>query len=289
MLVGARCYAYLCHMMAANDLGFVFSDDFQSIGNPENRYSCIHLLCMEGEASFVFNDVCYHFCPNDLVVLSHPGQVFNLAAHDNLRIKYFAAPGKFLYSLLPSNNYAIGGRISLYQDPVIHLSEANARHFLEDLTLLESRSHETAHPFYRELMESLCLTMIYDIFAFHSLQYGAADTTDRQAFVLKELMKTLESGISKTEREVAYYANRLNVSPKYLSDVIRKNTGNSVTFLINRYTVPILQQYLKNDQYSLTQIADAMNFTSLSYFSRYCTKHLGSSPSEYRKALLPNQ
>ena len=33
--------------------------------------------------------------------------------------------------------------------------------------------------------------------------------------------------------------------------------------------------------------ADRMNFTSLSYFSRYCTKHLGQSPSEYRKSLQP--
>lgn len=38
---------------------------------------------------------------------------------------------------------------------------------------------------------------------------------------------------------------------------------------------------------SLTQIADLMNFTSLSYFSRYCTKHLGQSPSEYRQSLQP--
>jgi len=31
-----------------------------------------------------------------------------------------------------------------------------------------------------------------------------------------------------------------------------------------------------------------MNFGTLSYFSRYCTKHLGMSPSEYRKSLTPS-
>ncbi|MBQ1654949.1 MAG: helix-turn-helix domain-containing protein, partial [Bacteroidales bacterium] len=36
-----------------------------------------------------------------------------------------------------------------------------------------------------------------------------------------------------------------------------------------------------------TQIAERMNFASLSYFSRYCTKHLGQSPSEYRRSLQP--
>ena len=51
--------------------------------------------------------------------------------------------------------------------------------------------------------------------------------------------------------------------------------------------MPILKRYLNNERLSLTQIADRMNFTSLSYFSRYCTKHLGLSPSNYRQSLQP--
>ncbi len=56
---------------------------------------------------------------------------------------------------------------------------------------------------------------------------------------------------------------------------------------IDRATVPILKKYLNDERLSLTQIADLMNFTSLSYFSRYCTKHLGQSPSDYRLSLQP--
>ena len=56
---------------------------------------------------------------------------------------------------------------------------------------------------------------------------------------------------------------------------------------IDRATVPILKKYLNNERLSLTQIAELMNFTSLSYFSRYCTKHLGQSPSDYRLSLQP--
>ena len=59
--------------------------------------------------------------------------------------------------------------------------------------------------------------------------------------------------------------------------------------LISRYTTPTIQEYLQNEAYSLTQIADEMNFTSLSYFSRYCSKHLGISPSEYRRSLQPHR
>ena len=52
-------------------------------------------------------------------------------------------------------------------------------------------------------------------------------------------------------------------------------------------TVPILKKYLDDERLSLTQIAELMNFTSLNYFSRYCIKHLGQSPSEYRQSLKP--
>ena len=55
----------------------------------------------------------------------------------------------------------------------------------------------------------------------------------------------------------------------------------------DRHTVPILKDYLNDERLSLTQIAELMNFTTLSYFSRYCTKHLDQSPSEYRLSLQP--
>ena len=141
--------------------------------------------------------------------------------------------------------------------------------------------------FYRELMGSLCLTMMYDIFEPHA-QRDTTDThSDRTAYIVKQLMALLYTGISRTERDVSYYAERLNVSPKYLSATIKRVTGHSVTFYIDRHTVPILKEYLGDERLSLTQIAVFINVASLSYFSRYCTKHLSLSPSEYRQSLQP--
>ncbi|MBQ5978650.1 MAG: helix-turn-helix domain-containing protein [Bacteroidales bacterium] len=64
-------------------------------------------------------------------------------------------------------------------------------------------------------------------------------------------------------------------------------TGLNVMSYINRHAVPILKKYLDDERLSLTQISEIMNFSSLSYFSRYCTKHLGKSPSEYRLSIQP--
>ena len=272
---------------AAMKVDFLYSTDFLAMNAPELSHTCMHLLCMAGEGSFVFNERCYHIVKNDLVVIPMPARVSNLAAPADMQVEWFAADYKFLQNLLPSNNYSIGGSISLNQDPVIKLTDEQAQHLLSDFHRLRDRMGDRHLLFYRELMGSLCLTMMYDIFEPHA-QRDATDThTDRTAYIVKQLIALLSTGISRTERDVSYYAERLNVSPKYLSATIKRVTGHSVTSYIDRHTVPILKDYLGDERLSLTQIAELMNFASLSYFSRYCSKHLGQSPSEYRQSLQP--
>ncbi len=266
---------------------FQYSTDFYGMNAKELSDTCMHLLCMSGEGSFVFNEKCYHIMKNDLVVIPMPDRVKNLAAHEDMQVEWFAADYKFLQGLLPSNNYSIGGSISLNNDPVISLTDEQAAILLGDFHRLRDRMEGRQLLFYRELMGSLCLTMMYDIFEPHAQRDATAEHSDRTAYIVKQLMQLLSTGISRTERDVSYYAERLNVSPKYLSATIKRVTGHSVSSYINRHTVPILKNYLDDERLSLTQIAELMNFASLSYFSRYCTKHLGQSPSEYRQSLQP--
>ena len=266
---------------------FQYSTDFYGMNASELSHTCMHLLCLAGEGSFVFNEHCYHIEKNDLVVIPAPSRVSNLAAHDDLQVEWLAADYKFLQNLLPSNNYSIGGSISLNHDPVINLTDEQAHHLQEDFHRLRDRMTDSHSQFYRELMGSLCLTMMYDIFDAHARRDATDTHTDRTAYIVKQLMALLATGISRTQRGVNYYAERLNVSPKYLSATIKRLTGHSVTSYIDRHTIPILKDYLNDERLSLTQIADLMNFSTLSYFSRYCTKHLGQSPSEYRQSLQP--
>ncbi len=266
---------------------FQYSNDFYGVNSKELSHTCMHLLCTAGEGSLVFNEHCYHIVKNDLVVIPYPNRVSNLAAHSDMQVEWFAADYKFLQNLLPSNNYSIGGSISLNQDPVIRLTDEQARHLLCDFHRIHERMDESNLQFYYELMGSLCLTMMYDIFEAHAQRDATDIHTDRTAYIVKQLMDLLATGISRTERDVSYYAERLNVSPKYLSSTVKRVTGHNVTSYIDRHTIPILKDYLGDERLSLTQIAYRMNFASLSYFSRYCTKHLGQSPSEYRQSLQP--
>ena len=268
---------------------FKYSTDFYGMNASELSHCCMHLLCTAGEGSFVFNEHCYHIARNDLVVIPTPCKVKNIAAHANMQVEWFAADYKFLQNQLPSNNYSIGGSISLNHNPVIRVNDEQALRLLEDFHRLRDRMDDRHLQFYNEMMGSLCLTMMYDIFEAHARRDATAPHTDRTAYIVKQLMALLATGISRRERDVSYYAGQLNVSAKYLSSTVKRVTGHSITSYIDRHTVPILKDFLDDERLSLTQIADLMNFTSLSYFSRYCTKHLGQSPSEYRQSLQPRR
>ena len=269
-------------------MDFIYSDQIGDITRPELAPFCIHLVCLEGKGGLIYFNRPFPFRRGDLLVLSHPDAVSDLTLSPECKGEFFAADYRFLQNLLPPNNYSIGGSISLHGNPVISLTEEQQRIILDDLRRIRNRMEEPRKRFYREVMGSMCLTMMYDIFEFHSDKIGEGKISERAGFIVGELMRLLSEGTSRTHREVNWYANQLHVSEKYLSATVKRMTGGSVMSYIDRHTIPILKEYLDNTSLSLTQIADIMNFTSLSYFSRYCTKHLGMSPSVYRSALQSN-
>ena len=276
--------AYFCNMMILKDFDLAYSTDIHMIEDERFSHCIFHIICMGGEGSFVYNESCFHINKNDLIVISRPDEVKNIAVTNDFRIECFAANTHFLRNSLPQNNYSIRGSMSLYQDPIIPLSVENTKKIIGDIRRLRDRLGEKDAIFYREIMESLCLTMIYDIFEFHTIYYRNQEHVDHANYVVNEFLRILSTGITRTQRDASYFANQLHVSLKYLSRVVKRATGETITSYIDRATIPILRKYLDDERLSLTQISDIMNFTSLSYFSRYCSKHLGMTPSKYRSS-----
>ena len=99
-------------------MDFFFSENIEDISRPDLENCCLHVLCTTGEGSLVYYDRCFHFQNNDLLVLSHPEAVSNLAVTPGTVGSLFAADYKFLQNQLPANNYSIGGSISLQHAPL---------------------------------------------------------------------------------------------------------------------------------------------------------------------------
>jgi len=85
------------------------------------------------------------------------------------------------------------------------------------------------------------------------------------------------------ERMVGFYADRLCITPKYLSKVIKNVSGMSAPDIINRYVILEAQHLLRHTDLSIKQIADELNFADQSFFYKYFKAHTGMTPNEYRK------
>ena len=90
-------------------------------------------------------------------------------------------------------------------------------------------------------------------------------------------------GHARREREVAFYADKLCITPKYLSQISRTITRLPASQWITYYATFELVTLLNDSSKTLTEIIDLMNFGTASFFSRYARKTLGKSPSEYRQ------
>ena len=105
--------------------------------------------------------------------------------------------------------------------------------------------------------------------------------TGRQEVLFREFARLLQE-TKGCQREVRWYANRLAVTPKYLSVVCHTNTGKSAQVLINEVTVQEIKRLLRQTDMSTKEICVKMNFPSLSFFCKYVKQHLGMTANQYR-------
>ena len=79
-----------------------------------------------------------------------------------------------------------------------------------------------------------------------------------------------------------YMASRLNLSPRYLSDLLKQETGKTAIDLIHLYLISEAKNMLTGGDQSVSEIAYALGFENLPYFSRLFKKEVGVTPKEFR-------
>jgi len=88
----------------------------------------------------------------------------------------------------------------------------------------------------------------------------------------------------KENREVAFYASKLCITPKYLSTVIKEVSARSAKDWIVEYIMLEIKYLLKNSNLNIQEITVRTNFSNQASLGRFFRKHTGMSPSEYRIA-----
>lgn len=92
--------------------------------------------------------------------------------------------------------------------------------------------------------------------------------------------------IEKGLPTVNYIASKLFVSPKYLSDLLKQETGKTALELIHLYVISEAKNLLIEGKHSISEIAYRLGFENPPYFTRLFKKETGMSPKEFKGSLL---
>ena len=87
----------------------------------------------------------------------------------------------------------------------------------------------------------------------------------------------------KQSRDVNYYASLMNITPKYLTNIVRQVTGHTPKVIVDQYVILQIKMQLKRTSQSIKELAWEYHFADASFFCRYFKKHTGLTPQEMRQ------
>ena len=87
----------------------------------------------------------------------------------------------------------------------------------------------------------------------------------------------------KISRDVNYYAEKMNISSKYLTNIVNQVTGHTPKTIIDQYVILQLKMHLKRTTQSIKEMAWEFHFADVSFFCRYFKKHTGLTPQQIRE------
>ncbi len=170
--------------------------------------------------------------------------------------------------------------------PIISLPDAAMREITSLFQLIAN--NVTTHSSYqRDILKSLCVSYIYIIAKIFGecvehLPVKRDAVSQRNKEVFLRFMELLDQFHQK-ERSVAFYADQLFVTPKYLSSMVKKVSGESASEWINRYVILEAKSLLMHSDKSIQEIAYALNFPNPSFFGKYFKHYAGMTPGEYKE------
>ena len=156
---------------------------------------------------------------------------------------------------------------------------------MEYYRLMQTVNADRDNVFRWEIMKSVFYSMMLEVCDAYR-QYGTV--VGKSALLRHERLGDdlfrLLSRHCRTHRSVSFYAEKLNITPKYLSREIKRITGRTVQEWINRLTIMEMKKQLNIPGRTVMQISEDMDFSSPSAFVQFFKLHTGTTPLKYRKS-----
>ena len=183
-----------------------------------------------------------------------------------------------------SFNIPLGTPLYLFvrDSPCISLGEQECGWLLKMCRLLEEHAARKEHPCGMDISRLLASAVDYEVIGI----YRKGNVIEQQPFSRKskyyaEFVRLLTANYAQ-HRSVEFYADRLCITPRYLSVISKELTGMTATESINNHVMVNARILLASTDMSVLQISEELNFPNPSFFSQFFKRHEGVVPKTYR-------
>ena len=236
-------------------------------------------IIMSGEADVNFNLQDRHLTSGTLIYLS-PGSIIHpkrLSA--DLRIfgiglfSNFSMP--FAQGQMPS---AFNGQVRDFQLSVDENGISTAQHIFEAIWQIVHATSDYHRPTVTALVAALMHH--YDLL-FQQQADQLASSRSREQTIFDRFLQLVTQHCAE-QHQIGYYAERMCLTERYLTTVIRQTSGTTAKDWIDRALITRIKIELRHTDKSSAQIAEEMYFANPSFFSKYFRRLTGMTPKEYR-------
>lgn len=244
------------------------------------------LFCRRGSAT-VTVDQLRDRVTRDTLLLLLPGSILHLNERtDDFRVRFCA----FSLELFSEAAYRLDPSFFhiLHEHAIIRLPDRIIEGVRNWFQMASYTYRDRGNIFRNTIIRNRLQNVLLE--AFDKTQRFAPDVhsqtgTTRQADLFQRFVALVHEHCTE-QREVAFYADRLCISTRYLSTIIRSVSHSTAKEFIDRSVVLEIKMLLGSTELSVQEIAYRLHFPDQSYLGRFFKKHTGVSPTEFRNAKM---
>ena len=279
-----NCFTFFCYFCGVKE-----NMDTQLLTlSPHDIDRAIHVidhgalwLCLEGEASLGIDLDKWHMS-QDSVIVFFPGDVVQWHdMTDDFRVKVISYSSEILRSACLNIEHSIysllhDDRLCQRQDVVDHVVKNMFR--ILDFYFDDRRITDVDNIVNAQLRSFF---MGYNSFVTNHSEGNVTQGASRTVMLFNRFMELVKTAYREAH-EVAWFADRLHISRKYLGIIVKERTGFTPKKIIDEYVILQLQLTLRTTQKPMKMIASEFHFADVSVMTRYFKSHTGINPLKYR-------
>ena len=244
-----------------------------------------HLYCHHGRIQFLFNDEKMECKCGQFLFWFAESRLSGLQFSKDFKATVVLVEKNYLLENIPDQSWGINAMLYSRIHPVKEIElKAEQEIILINFNRLHERFMRTEHHFYDEALKLQMQLFILEMWNLFAKLYENRKHSMQTGTHYEQFMQLLKEHCLQ-QREVQYYSDKLNITPKYLNHLCKTQSGVTASEWIQRHARERIIILLQSKRFNISEIADEMEFSSRSFFTRYVKKLLGVTPSEYRARL----